>query len=205
MNVLAVIGPTALYLMFSWLLSAIIASDLSDRKGYGEKPGLATGILLSAVGALAWLVMLPRRGSLWSRFVHPLDLAMALGAVVLIGSLFAPWYSGGGNFFDKLAFYELLVPFGAAAAYAQLHSRASGRAPDSVARVALIAATLALVATVVAAVTPPDGVSLEWGAYVSLLTAVVTTGAAAAASRVDREALGTERPVASRQVGAQPS
>ena len=32
----------------SWLLAAIVASYLSERKGYGEKPGLATGLLLHA-------------------------------------------------------------------------------------------------------------------------------------------------------------
>ena len=45
MTVLAVIGPTALYLLFSWLISAIAASDLSNHKGHGEKPGLASGML----------------------------------------------------------------------------------------------------------------------------------------------------------------
>mgnify|MGYP006164837681 CR=1 FL=1 len=33
MSLLAVIGPTALYLLYSWLISAIAASDLSNRKG----------------------------------------------------------------------------------------------------------------------------------------------------------------------------
>ena len=55
MTPLAVIGATALYLLFIWLASAIAASWLSDRKGYGEKAGLATGLLLSAVAVLVWL------------------------------------------------------------------------------------------------------------------------------------------------------
>jgi hypothetical protein len=33
---LALIGATALYLLFAWLASAILASYLSSRKGYGE-------------------------------------------------------------------------------------------------------------------------------------------------------------------------
>ena len=48
----AVIGATALWLLFVWLLSAAIGSWISDRKGYGEKVGLAFGLLLSAIGLL---------------------------------------------------------------------------------------------------------------------------------------------------------
>jgi hypothetical protein len=64
-TVLAVIGPKALYLTFLWLGSAIVASWLSDRKGYGEKPGLAAGLLLSAAGILIWLVWPAREDSRW--------------------------------------------------------------------------------------------------------------------------------------------
>ena len=63
--ILALLGAKALYLLFLWLLGAIIASWLSDRKGYGEKPGLATGLLLSIVGALVWLVYPAKDGSRW--------------------------------------------------------------------------------------------------------------------------------------------
>jgi hypothetical protein len=65
MTPLAIIGVKALYLTFAWLLSAIVASWLSDRKGYGEKPGLAAGLLLSAVGVLVWLVWPAKRDSRW--------------------------------------------------------------------------------------------------------------------------------------------
>jgi hypothetical protein len=65
MTVLAVIGVQALYLLFIWLASAIAASWLSDRKGYGEKPGLAAGLLLSVVGVLLWLVWPARQDSRW--------------------------------------------------------------------------------------------------------------------------------------------
>jgi len=65
MTSLAVIGATALYLLFIWLASAIAASWLSDRKGYGEKAGLATGLLLSAVAVPVWLLWPARAGSLW--------------------------------------------------------------------------------------------------------------------------------------------
>ena len=65
MTVFALIGATALYLLFIWLASAIVASWLSDRKGYGERPGLATGLLLSAIGVLVWLVWPARANSKW--------------------------------------------------------------------------------------------------------------------------------------------
>ena len=42
-------------LMYLWLMSAIVASYLSDRKGYGDRPGLATGLILSILGTIIWL------------------------------------------------------------------------------------------------------------------------------------------------------
>ncbi len=65
MDVLAVIGAQALWLTYAWLASAIIASYLSARKGYGEKVGLASGLLLSVVGALIWLLWPARKDSRW--------------------------------------------------------------------------------------------------------------------------------------------
>jgi hypothetical protein len=65
MSLLAVIGAKALYLLFIWLGSAIVASWLSNRKGYGERPGLAAGLLLSAVGLLIWLLWPARKDSRW--------------------------------------------------------------------------------------------------------------------------------------------
>ena len=64
---LALIGATALYLLFAWLASAILASYLSSRKGYGEGPGLATGLLLFVVGVVVWLVWPAREDSRWKR------------------------------------------------------------------------------------------------------------------------------------------
>jgi hypothetical protein len=62
---LAVIGAAALWLTFVWLGSAIIASQLSEAKGYGEKWGLVTGIVLSVLGAFIWAVFPPREISRW--------------------------------------------------------------------------------------------------------------------------------------------
>jgi hypothetical protein len=64
-TVLAVIGAEALDLLYSWLLSAVAASWLSERKGYGEKPGLAAGLLLSVVGVVIWLVWPAKKNSRW--------------------------------------------------------------------------------------------------------------------------------------------
>jgi hypothetical protein len=63
--VIALIGAKALWLMYAWLGSAIVASWLSDRKGYGEKPGLASGLFLSAAGVLIWLLFPARPDSRW--------------------------------------------------------------------------------------------------------------------------------------------
>lgn len=63
--VLAALGVKALYLTYVWLLSAVAASWLSDRKGFGERPGLITGLLLSLVGAVIWLVWPAKADSRW--------------------------------------------------------------------------------------------------------------------------------------------
>ena len=62
---LASLGVKALYLTYLWLLSSVGASWLSNRKGYGERPGLITGLLLSAVGLVIWLVWPARADSRW--------------------------------------------------------------------------------------------------------------------------------------------
>jgi hypothetical protein len=65
MTVVALIGAKGLYLLFAWLLSAAAAAWLADRKGYGERVGLAFGLLLSVVGFLIVLVLPGRPGSRW--------------------------------------------------------------------------------------------------------------------------------------------
>ena len=63
MTVIALIGAKGLYLLFAWLLSAAVAAWLAERKGYGERLGLACGLLLSVVGVLIVLVLPGRPGS----------------------------------------------------------------------------------------------------------------------------------------------
>ena len=67
MTIVAVIGEAALYLLYGWLLSAIIASFLSGKKGDGERIGLACGLLLTVIGVLIWLVVPAKPTSDWGR------------------------------------------------------------------------------------------------------------------------------------------
>jgi hypothetical protein len=61
----AAVGAKAFYLLMVWLASAIGASELSKRKGYGEKWGLGTGLLLSVVGLVIWIFIPARAESPW--------------------------------------------------------------------------------------------------------------------------------------------
>jgi hypothetical protein len=63
--IFALIGMKGLWLLFAWLLSAAIGAWVSERKGYGERVGLAFGLLLTAVGLLIVLLLPGRPGSRW--------------------------------------------------------------------------------------------------------------------------------------------
>ena len=65
MTLIAAMGAKALWLLYLWLASAIAASYLSERKGYGSKVGLAFGLLLSLIGAIVWLLVPARPDSRW--------------------------------------------------------------------------------------------------------------------------------------------
>ena len=65
MTLYALLGAKALYLLYAWLASAIVASYLSERKGYGLRAGLASGLLLSVIGAVIWLLVPGRADSRW--------------------------------------------------------------------------------------------------------------------------------------------
>jgi hypothetical protein len=65
MEIIAVIGSQALYLFFGWLASAIAASYLSGRKGYGERPGLASGLILPIISVIGWLIAPAKDNSDW--------------------------------------------------------------------------------------------------------------------------------------------
>ena len=82
--IFAAIGYKALVLLYAWLLSAILASVLSKSKGYGERAGLGTGLLLSVLGPIIWLFV-PARDELaewhtrkpWQRRHKPRESEMA--------------------------------------------------------------------------------------------------------------------------------
>ena len=61
------IGATGLYLLFIWLISSAAGAWIAERKGYGERVGLAFGLLLSAVGLVIVLILPGRPGSVWKR------------------------------------------------------------------------------------------------------------------------------------------
>ena len=65
MAIFALIGIKGLYLLFAWLLSAAIGGWVAERKGYGERVGLAFGLLLTVVGLLIVLILPGRPGSAW--------------------------------------------------------------------------------------------------------------------------------------------
>ncbi len=65
--VIALIGAKALWLTYLWLGSAIVASWISDRKGYGERAGLAAGLLLSVIGVVVMALWPARADSRWKR------------------------------------------------------------------------------------------------------------------------------------------
>ena len=64
MTTLAVIGVTALWLLLGWLVNTIVCQYLAERKGYGDRWGLATGLIFPP-GVLVWLLMPPRDESDW--------------------------------------------------------------------------------------------------------------------------------------------
>jgi hypothetical protein len=64
--VLAAVGAKALWLLYLWLASAIACQWLAEQKGYTEKAGLGTGLLLSALGIPIWLFMRARPNSKWA-------------------------------------------------------------------------------------------------------------------------------------------
>jgi hypothetical protein len=53
----ALMGAKALLFLYIWLLSSMAASYLAERKGYNERAGLATGLVLSLLGAIIWLIV----------------------------------------------------------------------------------------------------------------------------------------------------
>ncbi|MEV4420912.1 RDD family protein [Patulibacter sp. NPDC049589] len=53
--VLALLGAKSLYILFVWLGSAALAGWLATYKGFPERYGLASGLVLLVLGPAAWL------------------------------------------------------------------------------------------------------------------------------------------------------
>ena len=63
MTVLALMGASALWLMYLWLASCIIAAPTCPTaRATASKPGLATGLCLSAIAIIVWLVVAGEAG-----------------------------------------------------------------------------------------------------------------------------------------------
>ena len=65
MTVLALIGAKALYLLFGWLLSAMLVSAIAQRKGLSEGLGAFLGLVLPGAGIVAVLLLPARADSRW--------------------------------------------------------------------------------------------------------------------------------------------
>jgi hypothetical protein len=64
MTILALLGPRALWLLFAWLINTIICQYLSERKGYGQRWGLATGLIFPP-GVIVWVFIPAKPESDW--------------------------------------------------------------------------------------------------------------------------------------------
>lgn len=103
--VIAALGYKALILMYIWLGSAIVASTLSRSKGYGEKPGLGTGMLLTVLGPVIWLFVPPKDENAewhtrkpWQRRRKPTESEMSdLKASTTSGTNAADGDTGAGS------------------------------------------------------------------------------------------------------------
>jgi hypothetical protein len=80
----AEVGAKSLYAVYIWLASAAIAAELSRSKGYGEKPGLGTGLILTILGPIIWLIIPPKDETAewherkpWQRRHKPREAEMA--------------------------------------------------------------------------------------------------------------------------------
>jgi hypothetical protein len=98
----AVIGPEALWLTFVWLASAIIASQFSLQKGYGEKTGLVTGVIGTLLGAFVWAVWPAREVSRWN--IHEgltstqrTTMGVILAVLAIVGIFFVVTIDAGAG------------------------------------------------------------------------------------------------------------
>jgi hypothetical protein len=80
---IAALGASALYALFAWMASAIAASQLSGEKGFGERIGLACGLVLAPIGLLIWLIVPGKPISDW-KVRGPSTAAIVILALSLV-------------------------------------------------------------------------------------------------------------------------
>ena len=62
--IVAAVGVAALYMLIGWLANTILCQYLSERKGYGMRWGLATGLIFPP-GVIVWLFIPAKPDSDW--------------------------------------------------------------------------------------------------------------------------------------------
>ena len=86
MDVIAVIGGSALFAFFAWLASAIAAALFSEDKGFGERIGLASGLILAPIGIIVWLLWPAKDESNWAVRGPSKGAKVAMGLCLLVGA-----------------------------------------------------------------------------------------------------------------------
>jgi hypothetical protein len=86
MTIIATIGATALWLMYAWLLAAICGAYMSNRKGYGERPGLASGVVAAVIGTAVWSFIPAREDSVW-KHQGPGTLGMIISVLAPLATI----------------------------------------------------------------------------------------------------------------------
>ena len=180
-DVLAVIGTKAIYFLYAWLIGCMLASTAANLKGYDERAGLATGMLLSILGGVIWMFLPARGASRWERVVRPTDLITIAGGFMLGASALLPWFESDDGNRESLLSGQfplgVVVALAAAAAITHALLAASETGPEWVLTrgrtVALVLAVLALIVIVFRIASPPGGDSIEPWAYLGLAGAVL--------------------------------
>lgn len=176
-DVVAVIGSKALYFMYAWLIGCMLASTAAGLKGYAERWGLATGMLLSIVGGVIWMFFPWRRDSRWDRAIKATDLVSVAGGFLLGASAFLDWFDGETLLSARL-WAGMLLCIAAALAVTHVLMAASEAGPGWMltrGRTAVLGAgVVALALAAYGIASPPDDASVKIAAYVGLAGAVLT-------------------------------
>jgi hypothetical protein len=176
-DVIAVIGTKAIYFLYAWLIGCMLASTAAGLKGYAERWGLATGMLLSILGGVIWMFFPWRRDSRWDRAIKPTDLVTVAGGFLLGMSAFLDWFDEETLLTARL-WAGMVLCVAAALAITHVLMAASEAGPgwilDRGRTVVLALGALALVVALYCVVSPPGDTSVKMAAYVGLVGALLT-------------------------------